>query len=101
MRLGLLLASTASPHAACRAEIFNPTCNSVVLDSYGLLFITATQGVPGDGDWSEATAISFPAGTTLAVRSGQRAPAARTALPRAHQPCTVPLRANTRRSVEP
>jgi len=52
---------------AC-AEVFNPTCNNVVLDSYSLLFISSTQGVPGDGDWSEATSITFPAGTTLAVR---------------------------------
>ena len=67
-----MLAAPASPHAARRAEVFNPTCNNVLLDSYSLLFVTSTQGVPGDGDWSEATPITFPAGTTLAVRTPHR-----------------------------
>ena len=74
----------------------------MVLDSYSLLFITSTQGVPGDGDWSEATSIAFPAGTTLAVRTLQRTAGARRACWRAPRRHCVPLlRANTRRSVEP
>ena len=82
--------------------MFNPTCNNVVLDSYSLLFITSTQGVPGDGDWSEATPITFPAGTTLAVRTSHRTGASRRARRRAPKRRRVqPLRANTRRSVEP
>jgi hypothetical protein len=40
------------------------------------------------------------AGSSAMHAAGARWPA-RTALPRAHQPCTVPLRANTRRSVQP
>ena len=74
----------------------------MVLDSYSLLFVTSTQGVPGDGDWSEATPISFPAGTTLAVRTSRRTAEARRARRRAPRRRRVPpLRGNTRRSVEP
>ena len=73
-----------------------------MLDSYSLLFVTSTQGVPGDGDWSTATTITFPPGTTLAVRTPRRTAGARRACWRAPRRRCVPLlRANTRHSAEP
>jgi hypothetical protein len=52
-----------------RAEVFNPTCNTISLDGYKVLFgPAATAPVVGDGDWSQATAVPFPTGTTVPVR---------------------------------
>jgi len=48
-------------------QVFNPTCNTVSLAGYSVLFGgAATAPVVGDGDWSQATVVPFPSGTTLA-----------------------------------
>ena len=66
----------AGAHARRRAvaEIFNPTCNTVVLDSYSILFVPSLAApVLGDGDWSAATVLPFPSGASIPVRHAAHA----------------------------
>ena len=75
--------------------MFNPTCNTISLDGYKVLFgPTATAPVVGDGDWSQATAVPFPTGTTIPVRHAS--PAGTFAAPAAwaadHRRCPGPWR---------
>ena len=78
--------TTLTPFSPASAEVFNPTCNTVSLAGYSVLFGgAATAPVVGDGDWSQATVVPFPSGTTLAVR---HAAAARFHPPPAMRPAT-------------
>ncbi len=75
-----------------RAEIFNPTCNTISLASYSVLFIpTLSAPTYGDGDWSSATVLPLMSTATLAVRqAATRAPAARPR--RGASECLAPTR---------
>ena len=58
--------------------MFNPTCFTQTLDAYAVLVVKyAPPPLLGDGDWSAATSVSFPAGATLAVRATRASSCAR------------------------